>query len=167
MKPVPSEGVCFSASLPLAWYSHSSQSCFETARYLAVLAELESASSPEDSTPPQMTAKLDLVLLWLAKVLARDMPKPCESVVGLEQLSWVNTEHLDVCSEGYVGISLSEYLPFVLMLPAKIEFSVAENNHWRISARLVLPDNEVRDLWERTVFRRHRRLIQLERGARQ
>lgn len=167
MKPVQSEGVYFSAALPLAWYPHSNQSSFETARYLTVLAELEGTPSPEDGTPSQIAAKLDLTLLWLAKVLATDMPNPCESVVGLEQLSWINTESLDVGSEGYVGVSLSENLPFVLMLPAQIESNLAENNHWRISARLVIPDDEVRDLWERTVFRRHRRLIQLERGAKQ
>lgn len=68
---------------------------------------------------------------------------------------------------GYVGINLSECLPFVLMLPAQIEASVAENNQWRISVRLAIRDDEWLIFGNVPCSGRHRRLIQLERGARQ
>ncbi|SFN22104.1 Atypical PilZ domain-containing protein, cyclic di-GMP receptor [Formivibrio citricus] len=166
MKPAPIEGVHFCAVLPLAWRAKSGLSNLEVSRYLAVLAEFEQSGDDETGAQTGINAKLDLALLWLARALASEMPPTCETVIGLEQLVWTSDTPLETGASGFVALNLSESLPFLLPLPAKIESCSEQGGAWQIVTRLQLADETVRDWWERTVFRRHRRAIQLERSAR-
>lgn len=166
MKPALIEGVHFCTSLPLAWQAVSNLSNLEAARYLAVLAEFEQIHDDETSAQIDINAKLDLALLWLARALASEMPPPSEAVLGLEQLSWQSSVPQEIGARGFVAINLSDSLPFLLPLSALIESCERTIEGWQITARLQIVDPGVRDWWERTVFRRHRHAIQLERSQR-
>lgn len=167
MKPAPIEGVHFCAVLPLAWQEQCYSSSFETARYLAVLAEFEQNREDIPAAQTEINAKLDLALLWLARMLASDLPPPCEAAIGLEQLCWQSQAPVAVGEQGFVVLNLSQSLPFRLSLPAQIVACAENTGCWQITAHLQISDEGSRDWWERTVFRRHRRVIQIERGERE
>ncbi|MDR3409386.1 MAG: hypothetical protein P4L87_00320, partial [Formivibrio sp.] len=59
----------------------------------------------------------------------------------------------------------SDALPFLLQLPATITACEQAGEIWRVDAQLIIKDENLRDWWERTVFRFHRRAIQQERGT--
>lgn len=159
-------GVHFQATLPLAWLPVSACVPFEAARYLAVLAEFEHSAEDRSPEQSQLHAKLDLALLWLARSLAGEMPAPCAAWVGLEWLSWDAQMPLAVGSTGALALNLSSALPFLLQLPATISACEQNGALWRVQAQLMIEDEGLRDGWERTVFRYHRRAIQQERGTR-
>lgn len=167
MKPAPIEGVHFCAALPLAWQGQSYSSSLETARYLAVLAEFEQNHEDVSTAQTEINAKLDLTLLWLARVLARDLPPQCEAAISLEQLRWQSLAPLKVGEQGFVVLNLSESLPFLLSLPAQVVACEENAGRWQITASLQITDEGARDWWERTVFRCHRRAIQIKRGVRE
>lgn len=166
MVPSVTHGVHFQARLPLAWLPETAAIAFEATRYLAVLAEFEYVGEERSLEHSQLHAKLDLALLWLARSLAQEMPASCEAWVGLESLYWEAVSPLAVGSSGALALNLSTALPFLLQLPATIMSCEQDGEIWRISARLMIEDDGLRDGWERTVFRYHRRAIQQERGAR-
>lgn len=157
-------GVCFLAELPLAWLPASTGSAQEAARYLAVLAEFEQAAPERSREQEELHAKLDLALLWLARAQAGQLPPACPVQIGLEHLAWLADSPQPAASSGALALNLSDALPFLLQLPAQIESCQPEDGRWRITASLAFDDDTLRDWWERTVFRRHRRVIQQERG---
>lgn len=159
-------GVCFQATLPLAWLPVAACAPFEVSCYLAVLAEFEHSAEDRSPEQSQLHAKLDLALLWLARSLSGEMPVPCAAWVGLESLSWDADLPLAVGSSGTLALNLSNALPFLLQLPATISACEQNGALWRVHAQLMIEDDSLRDAWERTVFRYHRRAIQQERGAR-
>lgn len=157
-------GVCFFVKLPLTWLPASTCSAQEAARYLAVLAEFEQAAPGRTREQEELHAKLDLALLWLARAQAGPMPTMSQAQIGLECLNWLAESPLPAGSMGAIALNLSDSLPFLLQLPARIESCETEGRRWRIVATLFLADDSLRDGWEKTVFRRHRREIQQQRG---
>ena len=162
--PVP-DGVCFAAHLPLAWHATLQQSAFEATRYLAVLAEFESTGDERNHAQEALHAKLDLMLLWTAKNSSHDLPAAKEALIGLETISWRDTSALPVGAHGALAISLSHILPFSLQLPAEIMTCKINEQGYVITARLLLKEESMRDWFERTVFRNHRRVVHAGRGA--
>lgn len=158
------EGLHFKAVLPLAWCPQYQASCFENARYLAVLAEFEAIGDEHHREQAELHAKLDLALLWLARSLCPELPALHESWIGLDALAWNSDTPMEIGSTGAVALSLSDSLPFLLQVPAIIRVCEPLTESWQIRADLEIADENLRDCWERTVFRRHRRAIQLERG---
>lgn len=164
MKPVLNEGVCFAATLPLQWQSGPALPSLEAARYLAVLAEFEQTRE-EAGGSSDNNAKLDLILLWLSRVLTTTQPVPCAAVLGLESLTWQSAQPQLAGSTGAVALNLSDALPFMLTLSAQIEACEQRGEIWQLRASLQFDDENLQDWWERTVFRRHRRMIRQERGG--
>lgn len=160
------DGVHFKATLPLRWQVEYSATVLENARYLTVLAEFEQRENDRSKEQTDLHAKLDLVLLWLARAQLGEMPPTSAVLLGQEQLSWLSATPLDVANGGTVVLNLSDALPFLLQLSAEVLSCTAEGEQWRINVQLQLGDENLRDAWERTVFRRHRRAIQQECGAR-
>lgn len=160
------DGVHFRATLPLRWQEEYRAATLESARYLAVLAEFEQNNDDRPKEQTELHAKLDLALLWLSRTLVGDLPPASRALIGLEQICWWSESSLPAGSHGAVGLNFSESLPFMLPLPVEVESCVQDGAQWRICARIMLEDENLREWWERTVFRRHRREIQQERGAR-
>ncbi|AZN36147.1 PilZ domain-containing protein [Iodobacter ciconiae] len=161
--PVP-DGVHFHAHLPLAWHGLLQQSAFEATRYLAVLAEFESNNDERGHAQDALHAKLDLMLLWTAKNASHSLPPPKEVIVGLETIAWRDTAALPVGVHGVLAISLSHVFPFSLQLPAQIMGCTVAEHGYVLTARLLLQEEALRDWFERTVFRNHRRIVHAERG---
>lgn len=162
--PIP-DGVHFSAHLPLAWHGVWQQSAFEATRYLAVLAEFESSNDERNHAQDALHAKLDLMLLWTAKNASHSLPSAKDAMIGLETITWIDSVALPIGAHGALAISLSHILPFSLQLPAEIMSCELKNNAYIITARLRLKEEVLRDWFERTVFRNHRRIVHAERGA--
>lgn len=162
--PVP-DGVHFSAHLPLAWHGVLQQSTFEATRYLAVLAEFESISDERSHAQDALHAKLDLMLLWTAKNASHTLPAAKEVMIGLETIAWRDSAALPLGAHGALALSLSHILPFSLQLPAEIISCVVSEQGYVLTARLLLQEEALRDWFERTVFRNHRRLVHAGRGA--
>ena len=158
-------GVCFQARLALDWVADCTVSSWEAGRYLTVLAELESFSEERKLEYAELNAKLDLTLIWLARFLKAESHPTVAATLRLEEIVWQNTAAQRIGARGAVAINLSEALPFVVQLPARITACEAHEVGWQISAALEIEDEVLRDQWERTVFRRHRRAIQQQREA--
>ena len=158
------EGLHFKAVLPLAWVSPHQAASFEGARYLAVLAEFEAVSDDHHREQAELHAKLDLALLWLARSLCPELPAMHACWIGLDAMAWHAKMPLEIGSTGSLALNLSDALPFLLHLPAKVQICEPLGEMWHIRVALNFADDNLRDCWERTVFRRHRRAIQLERG---
>jgi hypothetical protein len=166
MNPLPiPDGVHFLAHLPLAWHGVLQQSAFEATRYLAVLAEFESSSEERNHAQDALHAKLDLMLLWTAKNASHNLPLPKDAVIGLETIAWADSAALPIGAHGALAISLSHILPFSLQLPAEIISCTHMDQAYVVTARLLLKEEALRDWFERTVFRNHRRIVHAERGA--
>ncbi|WP_035051602.1 PilZ domain-containing protein [Andreprevotia chitinilytica] len=150
-----SDGVWFAAELPVVWLPASQQSTFEACRYLDVLTAFEQAGAaevrPED-------AKLDLQLLWLARVLTPQLPPVGEVKLGLEHVEWRATAKPDQ-DDSWLGIALSNLFPYLVSLPIHLESAVNEGGNWRCTAAWRVGDELLRDALERTIFRRHREQI--------
>lgn len=159
------EGLHFHASLPLGWRDDYNQSAFEAARYLSVLASFEHTVREREDVQEELHAKLDLALLWLARSLAGPNPAACPASIGLETMRWSDGQALEPGKQGAVVLNLSTDLPFLLQLPAYVRSCQAVDGRWQIDVDLQITDEALRDGWERTVFRRHRRMIQQERGG--
>lgn len=159
------DGVHFSATLPLCWETGKISATLENSRYLAVLAEFEQRGDDLAKEQAELHAKLDLALLWLARSLAGEMPAACQAWIGNEQVCWQSSVPMEVGSKGILAFNLSDALPFLLRLPARVQSCVQAGSLWHICANLEFDDEALRDWWERTVFRRHRRAIQQERGV--
>ncbi|MEN9658928.1 MAG: hypothetical protein RL571_2393 [Pseudomonadota bacterium] len=162
--PIP-DGVHFFAHLPLAWHATLQQSAFEATRYLTVLAEFEASSDERNHAQEALHAKLDLMLLWTAKHLSQDLPSAKDAVIALEVISWLDATALPVGAHGALTLSLSRIFPFSLQLPAEIILCAVSGQGYAITARLQLKEEALRDWFERTVFRNHRRIVHSERGA--
>ncbi|MDR3413416.1 MAG: hypothetical protein P4L87_21090, partial [Formivibrio sp.] len=146
-------GVHFYANLPLSWQPDFECIPFESARYLAVLAEFEHALEDRPQEQAQLHAKLDLLLLWLARSLSKEIPASRKTWIGLEAMSWESAVPLVVSDVGAVALNLSDALPFLLQLPATITACEQAGEIWRVDAQLIIKDENLRDWWERTVFR--------------
>jgi hypothetical protein len=162
--PIP-DGVHFSAHLPLAWHGVLQQSAFEATRYLAVLAEFESTSDERNHAQDALHAKLDLMLLWTAKNASHNLPAAKDVMIGLETIAWHEAAAFPLGAHGTLAISLSHILPFSLQLPAEIISCTLIEQTYTVTARLLLKEEALRDWYERTVFRNHRRIVHAERGA--
>ncbi|GLS04112.1 hypothetical protein GCM10007860_12580 [Chitiniphilus shinanonensis] len=156
------DGVHFQSRLPLAWQTDSSQSPFEAARFLDVLGAIEHLG---DDVPDPRDAKLDLQLVWLARLLTPALPPSVEVRIGIEHAVWFQQQALPVGTCGWVGFSPSATLPFLLTLPAQVIACDAANGGHRVAARWVIDDLGLREAFERMVFRHHREQIRRKREA--
>ncbi|KAF0814361.1 hypothetical protein IGB42_01262 [Andreprevotia sp. IGB-42] len=129
------------------------QSAFEASRYFEVLNAFE--QTEERSVDD---AKLDLQLLWLARVLTPALPAPCTLTVGLEHVEWLATTQ-PAMQAGWLALCFSSTFPYLVSLQAQIESTLAVADGWRCTARWRIEDDALRTAFERTVFRRHREQI--------
>jgi len=160
------DGLGFCTRLPAFWQDHYTQNPLESSRYLAVLAQFEREEAPTVSDmAPELNAKLDLALLWLARSLGQTPVQTLEVSLALEEIGWLASQPLSPGQEGALVIQLSAHFPFALQLPAQISSCQALGTDFAIRARLIWPSEELQDWYERTVFRYHRRDIQHRREA--
>ncbi|GGP18766.1 PilZ domain-containing protein [Silvimonas iriomotensis] len=158
------DGLFFETSLPLTWLAEPVQHPLEAQRYLEVLEAMEQHPH-EEREVSQVESRLDLQLLWLARLLTPQKPPERDCVIGIEYLQWSQPDALTAGQEGYVGLILSPHLPYLMSLPARIEQVSSQGEGQLILARWVYPTPGLKEAFERTVFRRHREHIRRNRGA--
>lgn len=159
------DGPAFSAILPACWLSDYSQNPLEASRYLAVLAEFEREEMAQAAADSLLGARLDLALLWLARSLNQAPAGKLDITLGLEEVLWRADCALPTGQRGVLAVQISTSFPFSLQLPVQIISSEAGAGEFLIRARFLWPNEELRDWYERTVFRYHRRDIQHRREA--
>ncbi|XZG69151.1 hypothetical protein ACTSKR_10855 [Chitinibacteraceae bacterium HSL-7] len=154
-------GVHFNATLPLAWSERPLQPPLERLRFLEVLHAHEKLETSEN----ELSARLDLQLIWLARLMRPELPDTVPCTIGLEGVRWRAPAALEVGDKGFVAVSLSGELVYLLGLPAMVEGCSAVEGGWLIDARWQFDDAE-RDVFERLVFSRHRADIRRGEGDR-
>ncbi|HSC80954.1 MAG TPA: PilZ domain-containing protein [Chitinolyticbacter sp.] len=156
------DGVYFDARLPHAWLPAARQSPFEAARFLHVLAALEHQGGEELG---EHDAKLDLQLLWLARLITPELPAASLLRLGIEHATWAQEAPLPAGEQGWLGFSPSTTLPYLLTLPAQVVACEPAGQAHRVSARWLITDQHLKDAFDRMVFRHHREQIRREREA--
>ncbi|MDR3429177.1 MULTISPECIES: PilZ domain-containing protein [Silvimonas] len=158
------DGLYYQTSLPLAWLDAPVQSELEAQRYLEVLEAMEQHPH-EGIEVSQVEARLDLQLLWLARLLTPQKPPERDAEIGIEHIRWSQTDAPQVGAEGYVGMILSPSLPYLLSIAATITEVEPVDGAVQVMATWTWQIQSLREAFERTVFRHHRVQIRRNRGA--
>ncbi|GGP24485.1 PilZ domain-containing protein [Silvimonas amylolytica] len=158
------DGLFFESRLPLTWLAEPVQHPLEAQRYLEVLEAMEQHPH-EEREVSQVESRLDLQLLWLARLLTPQKPPERDCLIGIEHVQWAQPEPLAVDQEGYVGLVLSPHLPYLMSLPARVEHVARQDADHLILVRWSYPSPGLKEAFERTVFRHHREHIRRNRGA--
>lgn len=152
-------GPSFTAELPFHWQTDiniSVPSDWELMRYLMVLADFEQSSEVIELAQ----AKQDLLLLWLAKSQTICLPAAQTITVGMNQIGWQSSQAGSIGEQGWIQLAFSHQFPMLISLPARIIHVQQLGTHWEYLAELVNLSPLLRDYFEQTVFRYHRRAIQ-------
>ncbi|WP_293765082.1 hypothetical protein [uncultured Aquitalea sp.] len=134
----------------------------ETRLALRVLAS--PTETPEDADPmlTRLEAKLDLALevSLQARHPARPPLTPCR--LGLSTIAWLSDHPWPQDSRVLMTLAPNPDSALMLQLPARVETQQpTPDEGYAITARLLLNDDDTTgQLWEKWVFRRHRRAIQ-------
>ncbi|AOX99468.1 PilZ domain-containing protein [Jeongeupia sp. USM3] len=156
------DGVFFEAELPLAWQRQRCWQPLEVARYFDVLADFEVVDRADAADVHQ--AKLDLQLVWLARLMTPSLPAKVAVTVGLESVRWLAAD-LEPGERGCLAIAPGAALPHLLALPAEIFDVDASPQGTVVTARWCFDHAGAKDAFERYVFRRHREQIRHGRGG--
>jgi hypothetical protein len=158
------DGLFFEARLPLTWLAEPVQHPLEAQRYLEVLEAMDQHPH-EEREVSQVESRLDLQLLWLARLLTPHKPQEHDCLIGIEHAQWTQSEPLAVDQQGYIGLILSPSLPYLMSMPARVEAIEPQGNGLIVLARWEYPTPGLKEVFERTVFRHHREFIRRNRGA--
>ncbi|BCL75195.1 hypothetical protein JHS3_09310 [Jeongeupia sp. HS-3] len=155
------DGVFFDAVLPLQWQQETDWQPLEVARYLDVLADFEVTERPDIVAAHE--AKLDLQLVWLARLMTPVLPSPAHVTIGIESVRWQGVDGR-VGERGCLAIAPGTALIHLLRLPAEIVAVEPSPQGSIVTARWCFDHLGARDAFERYVFRRHREQIRQEKG---
>lgn len=159
----PISGPTFSASLPFCWQAQDGgvHDCgsdeWEVIRYLLVLADFEQNSESIELAQ----ARQDLLLLWLARSQTMQLPATQALTVGLSRLAWHARTAPRLGEQGLIRLAFSTRFPLVLGIEAKICAIQPDEQGVLCIAELIFNSPQLQDQFEQTVFRYHRRAIQL------
>ncbi|WP_159875207.1 MULTISPECIES: hypothetical protein [Aquitalea] len=163
------DSASFDARLPLSVQLLSEEECSparqrETRLALRVLAAPSEMPEEPDPMLVRLEAKLDLALeiALLGHHPERPALTPCR--LGLDSIAWLSDHPWRVGDTVQIALMPNPDSALMLFLAAHIEAQTpTPDESYAITARLQLPaDEQTSPLWERWVFRRHRRAI-LER----
>lgn len=163
------DSASFDARLPLSVQLLSEEECSparqrETRLALRVLAAPSETPEEPDPMLVRLEAKLDLTLEIALLSHHPDRPPLTPCRLGLESIAWLSDHPWRVGDTVQIALMPNPDSALMLFLAAHIEAQTpTPDESYAITARLQLPaDEQTSPLWERWVFRRHRRAI-LER----
>jgi len=170
MSPLPPlDSASFDAMLPLSVHLLSEEQCSparqrETRLALRVLAAPSETPEEPDPMLVRLEAKLDLALEISLLGHHPDRPPLTRCRLGLDSIAWLSDHPWRVGDTVQIALSPNPDSALMLFMAARIEAQCpTPDEAYAITARLQLPaDEQTGPLWERWVFRRHRRAI-LER----
>jgi len=179
------DGVYFEAFLPLGWTpvsfpipSFTLEEWMQTnVTLLRALATMEALPIDKENEPgsssakaiDRLEAKVDLSLALLAKLLARDthFPQRAPARLFANKMEWISQEGPEQGARVALTLFLSHKIPQALVLPANVTKSEKQPDGLHICATFAQLSEEMQDWLERTVFRYHRRSIQLSHAGKQ
>jgi hypothetical protein len=169
-------GLEYRALLPLAWQEGqaSPQQIAEWMREnvtaLNAIAALEGPTHERelertaniDHTAARLEAKMDLLLQWVGNLLLAQHPLPpvAEVVLGSKSIGWKCPIALKPGEFGVLSLYLAPRLPMPLMFPVQIQTCSGGQAH----GQLLHLSEEAQDGLDRTLFRYHRRALQVRSG---
>lgn len=174
------DGIALEALLPLNWARRQtmSQANVEMQRQsnislLRSLASIE-AMAPERELEDEATqkalermeSKLDIVMLLLAKLAGATGLLPNEKPVALrtDSLIWLEHENVPTVGEPItVSVYLNPRLPQPLLLSAQVRDLQNKEHGTHIEVTLEDVGEELQEWLTRTIFRYHRRQVQVRR----
>lgn len=178
---VEPSGVRYSGLLPLSW--RIAQNADQTAHdrllhanitLLRGLASIEAATSLDNEhvndpaiakALDRLESKVDIMISLLAGVLTGMQVLPVHTHVelGTQEIGWVESPDTapQPGQELMVTIFLSPKLPQALMLPVRVKALSSTESGCHVSAELLEKDDEFEDWITRTIFRFHRRELQI------
>jgi len=163
------DSASFDALLPLSVQQLSEGQCSparqrETRLALRVLAAPTETPEEPDPMLVRLEAKLDLALEVSLLAHHPERPPLLHCRLGLESIAWLSDHPWRSGDIVQLALSPNPDSALMLFLAAQIEAqSPTPDENYAITARLLFPADELTGpLWERWVFRRHRRAI-LER----
>ncbi|MBV8680148.1 MAG: hypothetical protein JO338_06820 [Aquitalea sp.] len=170
MNPLPQlDSASFDAMLPLGVHLLSQEQCSpsrqrETRLALRVMAAPSETPEEPDPMLVRLEAKLDLALEIALLGHNPERPPLTACRLGLDSIAWLSDHPWRVGDIVQISLSPNPDSALMLFLAAQIEQQYpTPDEAYAITARLNLPpDEQTGPLWERWVFRRHRRAI-LER----
>lgn len=159
--------VSFDAVLPLEWAPRDAASpalvTRETRLALRVLsAPVSETSDNADPAWQRMEAKLDLALELSLQVRHPQRPPMTACRLGLEGMAWQSAEPVAVHTPLQISFFPHAESALLISLPVTVRQCKALGpGRCMIVADLASAfDEDTRELWEKWIFRRHRRAIQ-------
>lgn len=157
-------------TVPVQW--HAASEVYEHSDgvlLLRVLSLMEASASHIDDDDSidalrwhALEARVDLTLQLLGQLLLRGASPPPLAVVALSAESAVCAmiQPLTVGEVGTLALHLSPRIPQALMLQARVEQCVQQNDeHYAVHFGFIGMHPELQDWLAKTIFRRHRREI--------
>jgi hypothetical protein len=177
---IPSElqGIFYAADLPLSWSvltqfqpAQAEQWQHNAVTLLRALAVFETPiveadrdlSSVSGKTMERLEAKLDLVLSMIVRLVQQqdDLPPPRPVILHSNSLEWTDANVPEPEQLILLSLHLSPHLPQALLIPATVRTVERLDNCARMKADFTHLSQELEEWLERTLFRFHRRSIQL------
>jgi hypothetical protein len=167
-------GLSYDDHLPLRWRRAStaeqaSPHVAETnAEFLRVMAAFEEHSPERAEERPELAheilrieSKLNLLLDLMGRLLAQQLklPVPVPVSLGADQLAWTAAKAPAVGDSLLVELYLRPEYPSPLTLPVRVMSVEPDEGGRRTTAEIANLDDEVREWWEKTIFRHHRRQV--------
>jgi hypothetical protein len=178
MSDTPSDalgrGLHYDDHLPLRWRpasvaeQTSSHIAEANAEFLRVMTAFEEHGPERSDERPELAheilrieSKLNLLLDLMGRLLAQQLKLPAPVPVSLsaERLAWTSAKAPSVGDTLLVELYLRPEYPSPLTLPVKVLSVIPEKGGRRTTAEIVNLDDKVREWWEKTIFRHHRRQI--------
>lgn len=167
-------GLHYEDSLPLRWRRlnlaelSSAHIVEANAEFLRVMEAFEEHGPERSDESPELAheilrieSKLNLLLDLMGRLLARQLklPPPVPVSLGADHLAWTAPRAPAVGEMVLVEIYLRPEYPSPITLPAKVVSVAPDNEGKRTTVEIATLDQEVREWWEKTIFRHHRRQI--------
>lgn len=174
-----SSGVRLSAQLPLTWRETANiLSSYERDKCMHSNVKLMQLLALIEGTPPitelefepgvisaleRLEGKIDLALELLTRLIAHQFPLP-PSVPVVLGAAWIEWDTVFVPAQQQnieISLYLSPKLTQPLLLPARVAWTREANGGFRVHADFFELTAETQEWLERTLFRYHRRAIQI------
>ncbi|TCV90146.1 PilZ domain-containing protein [Sulfurirhabdus autotrophica] len=178
-----SDGISYKAMLPLSWSpvitaisSSTLSDWMDTNIYLLrALTTMETLPAEKDNEMGTVAAiaferletKVDLALTLLATLLEQkgSFPNPVSVNLSANAMEWIAEEGPSPNTEITLSLYLSKKIPQAIIFPAKVTHSKRMEGGLHTRAEFINLSEEMQDWLERTLFRYHRREIQLRHSG--
>jgi Atypical PilZ domain, cyclic di-GMP receptor len=169
------EGIRLETRLPLQWRSAETLPETTLARWnatnivllraLGVLDVSHVVYEHGEPSQDRLEAKMDLLIALFSQLILRDpsLPEEVELTLATKGVAWRNEDGPEPGSKLALSLYLSPKLPLPLTLAVTTTALQPRDFELMIQTEFQPSSEEFQELWEQTLFRMHRRVIQAQR----